>query len=482
MSKVFISYSRPDDACFGKSTRGWVTSFADNLEKLLRQQPGGRGYSVWIDHALPPEKSLSPGLSAELGQAAALLAMLSPGYLDSDWCPGELTHFLGRFEGRTDERVFLAEYMPIVRDRLPEGVRGLVPLAFWEKSIDKLAPMTLGFPQPDDSDRLYWNLLRELAHAIGGRLARDAGSAVSQPVRKVWIATPTDDLRSQVLDLAGFLRQQGCEVIDTEDATYTKRGADAEAELRSALAGADVLLQCFGQHAGRVFGDLNESVTALQCRVAKSVTAAAGKPFLTWRAPELALDSIADEAYRAVLTGGIACGFEEFKRQVLAALQRDEAPPPDSAAQVAKPADAGPMICVSADVVDQPLGKQVLGLLKSLGADAMLMPEPGRQLKLNQWSSHYEDTLTASDGLLVVYGRTKPTWVQSRLAASRRMIASRRAATLPGLLDAPPPGKPELGMQLRNLSLLDCRDGLKPEPLQQFLQQVRSSATGAAHA
>lgn len=480
--QVFISYSRPDDACLDDGMRGWVTTFADHLEKMLHQQPNGREYAVWMDHHLSPEKSLKPGLSQALNGASALLAMLSPGYLDSEWCLGELAHFLARFGGSTDERIFFSEFLPATRERLPEAVRGLVPLAFWEKPIDRLAPIPLGYPAPNRNDRLYWNLLRELAHAIGGRLARDADGAAGQPARKVWIATPTDDLRSQMLDLAGFLRQQGFEVIDTEDATYTKCGADVEAELRTALAGADLLLQCFGPLDGRVYGDLNESVTALQYRVAKSV-AAAGKPFLTWRGPDLALDSITDPAYRAVLTGGMACGFEEFKRQVLAALRGAEAPPARAAAQPARVTDAAPLICVSADAVDQPLGQQVLGMLDDLGADAILTPEPSPSLPPQQWRGHYEDALAESDGLLIVYGRTQPLWVQSRLAASRRMIANRRAATLSGLLDAPPSGKPELGVQLKNLSLLDCRDGIRPEPLQHFLQRVRSGgAAGASRA
>ena len=482
--QVFISYSRPDDACFGKGSRGWVTTFADNLEKLLRQQPGGRAFKVWMDHQLQPEKSLKPGLSEALTQAAALMTVLSPTWQDSDWCRGELDHYLNRFGGRTDERVFFSEFLPAARDQLPLAVQGLVPVAFWEQPRENAAPMTLGFPVPDDGDRLYWNLLRELAHAIGRRLARDAGDAGEAPKRKVWIATPTDDLRSLVLDLAGFLRQAGCEVIDTEDATYTRRGADAEAELRLALTDADLLLQCFGPLPGRVFSDVNESITALQLRVAREVASARGKPLLTWRSPDLALDGINDATYRGLLTGAMACGLEEFKRQVVAALKGDEpaAARPASSPQPAVPARAAPLICVSAEAVDQPLGQQVLSLLGDLGAEAMLAPEPSPGLPADQWRGDYENALVDSDGLLIVYGRAQPLWVQSRLAASRRMIANRRAATLPGLLDAPPPSKPALAMQLKNLSLLDCRAGLSSAPLQAFLQQLRGAGGPAGPA
>ncbi|MFM2069089.1 MAG: hypothetical protein RLZZ584_3998, partial [Pseudomonadota bacterium] len=373
--------------------------------------------------------------------------MLSPTWLDSEWCRGELDHYLTRFGGRTDERVFFGECMRTERHALPLAVQGLVPVAFWEQATEHAAPMTLGWPSPGDDDRLYWTLLRELAHAIGRRLGRDASAAAeAAPTRKVWIATPTDDLRQQAVELAGYLRQQGLEVIDTEDALYTRRGADAEAELATALAGADLLLQCFGPHAGRVYADVGESVTALQHRVARQVAQAKGVPLLAWRAPELVLDEVTDTAYRALLTGSLACGFEAFKRQVADQLQpRAKAAAPAagaSAAASASPAQAAdspgatnadpglpPLICVSADAVDQQLGQDVMGLLGELGAEALLAPEPSPDLPADQWRQHYEQALVESDGLLVVYGRTQPLWVQSRLAASRRMIASRRAAT-----------------------------------------------------
>jgi hypothetical protein len=230
-----------------------------------------------------------------------------------------------------------------------------------------------------------------------------------------------------------------------------------------------------------VYADVGESVTALQHRVARQVAQAKNVPLLAWRAPELALDEVGDTAYRALLTGSLAGGFEAFKRQVAEQLQpRAKAPAPaaGSTAAGASPAQAAdnpsalsadpglpPLICVSADAVDQQLGQDVLGLLGELGAEALLAPEPSPDLPADQWRQHYEQALVDSDGLLVVYGRTQPLWVQSRLAASRRMIASRRAATRTGLLDAAPPGAGELPIRMADLARMDCRAGLAAAPL-----------------
>jgi hypothetical protein len=494
--QIFISYSRPDDERFGKNAHGWVTAFADNLRKALRHQRGGRAFEVWMDHQLQPEKSLTTALSAELHKASALLAMLSPTYLDSAWCKGELDGFVGRFGGRHDERVFLAEFLPDDWAELHPAVHGLVPRRFWERGIDQSAPMTLGFPTPDDADRLYWNELRELAHAIGRRLARDEGAEQGAAPPKVWIASPTDDQRNKVVELSGYLRQMGCELVQTEAVLFTPRGADAEAQLKAALGNVDLMVQLYGPHAGRVFDDIGESVTALQWRVAQQVSQSNGRPLLAWRSPDLVLDQLDDAAYRQLVTGSMACGFEEFKRQLAAALglgqgtngqaapgaAANAAGPAAAASQHAADPNAPPLICVSADAVDQPLGHQVLQMLGDLGADATLAPEPGPHITPDAWRSHYEQALVDSDALLIVYGQTQPFWVQSRLSASRRMLANRRATTFSGVLEAPPSAKQALGMQLRNLSLLDCRHGLQPGPLQHFLAQVKAGAGNASAA
>ena len=45
-------------------------------------------------------------------------------------------------------------------------------------------------------------------------------------------------------------------------------------------------------------------------------------PCSTWRTPDIRLEEIADPAYKALLTGATACGFEEFRQQVLRELAR----------------------------------------------------------------------------------------------------------------------------------------------------------------
>jgi hypothetical protein len=222
------------------------------------------------------------------------------------------------------------------------------------------------------------------------------------------------------------------------------------------------------------------------------VSASRGKPYLTWRPPEVDLEGIEDADHRKMLLGSLACGLEDFKRAAVDALDAvAEAGGPAGIAHApkrkgAEPDNASPLVCISADSVDRPLGHELLAMLGDLGAEALVMDEPPSGFPADQWPAQheawrrdYEQTLVDSDGLLVVYGQTQPTWVQSRLAASRKMIASRRAATLSGLLEGPPPAKPALGIQLRNLSLLDCRAGLAPGPLKTYVQRLRQGG-GAA--
>ena len=50
------------------------------------------------------------------------------------------------------------------------------------------------------------------------------------------------------------------------------------------------------------------------------------------------------------------------------------------------------------------------------------------------------------------------------------------------LLDGPPGGQPDHGVRSHNVVLLDCRNGVAPEPLKRFLDTLRSSGTEASAA
>ena len=209
MAEIFISYAHADDNSLTDEGRGWVTALADRLQKSLAMQKGGGGVTVWMDHRLEPQRQVDAALADRVARADCLIAVLSPRYLESTWCRGEIDGFVKRV-GERAGRVFLVEMTPTDRGDWLPGIRNLSTLQFWARSFEDPAPMPLGWPAPDPAgDRPYWRALNELTHFVSQQLGAGSARADGATGPSVWIAEPTDHVLEMWERLAGALGQQG---------------------------------------------------------------------------------------------------------------------------------------------------------------------------------------------------------------------------------------------------------------------------------
>lgn len=465
---IFVSYAHADDQPMVSGTDvGWVTQFADHLQKTLGMQAGGSRLKVWMDHRLAPQKSLDGGLQQRVMQAACFLAMLSPRYLESDWCTRELRWYLAREGVSAGDRVFIAETLPTDRARWCEAILGIVPSRFWTQPFHHRAPKTLGWPTPDLGDRAYWDELRELAYAIAERVAADEEAAAATRLR-VWIGALGEAARARRDDLAASLRQYGCDVAPAEP--WESAGSEAErlGALDAALDQADLLVHLLDGSAAS-----GDGWRPLEAARAKARAAQRGLVYLSWREPR-------EPGCTPGAPRGSFGGFEEFRQQVLATVVRLRAGPAAAPPAARELGPGAPLtICVSAERSDRMLGLRVTEMLDELGADSILAPEPDGAQPPSVWREQYETVVADTDALMLVYGQAPLLWVQSRLQAARKVIGSRRRGTWTALLDAPPLHKPELGLRMADLALIDCRHGLAQQLLAGFVDQLRAVPAGS---
>src|SRR4051794_12917644 len=97
---IFISYAvfclQKIIAAGGlERSSGWVSSFVQHLKNELAQKFGrSDAVSVWFDsHNLRGNHQLLGEVGARLERTAVLIAVLSPGYLASQWCQDEFRLF-----------------------------------------------------------------------------------------------------------------------------------------------------------------------------------------------------------------------------------------------------------------------------------------------------------------------------------------------------------------------------------------------------
>ena len=166
---VFISYAHVDDlpldpARPGQSV-GWVTTLVQHLENFLGQEIGrAEGFTVWRDkYNLRGNNSLTPEIKAELERTALFIAILSPGYIASAWCPDEARFFAQRFAGDLAGRALVVEKAKLDDAAVvPQQLTGLRNYRFWYIDDNK-QPRTFTKPMPEQEEMQYFRQVEDLA-------------------------------------------------------------------------------------------------------------------------------------------------------------------------------------------------------------------------------------------------------------------------------------------------------------------------------
>ncbi len=85
---IFVSYGHLDDESVSGMASGWVTTLVSDLKIRLEQLIGRRDVcDLWWDQrSLPRHGNITPNILGSLEKTAVLLVILSPSYLQSQWC------------------------------------------------------------------------------------------------------------------------------------------------------------------------------------------------------------------------------------------------------------------------------------------------------------------------------------------------------------------------------------------------------------
>ncbi len=495
---VFISYAHSDDEIQRGAEAGWVTTFVDELKKLLHRKLGGSGASIWMDHQLTANEQVTATLLESVTRSRTIVLFMSPGYSMSTWCQKEIGNFLeAHGASKNRENVFIVELDSTKRESWHPRLQELTPIRFWREDRDHV-PQLLGYPVPNpDPDDPYWLNLNKLAHFIADYLKTHSESVKSDEKdtkiiysdtklggtlpekpptgtkKIVWIAEPTDDLIDQWEALAEALRQAGADLRPLGLDTYP-RSTEAEflASLNTDLNNAHLFVQLLSQLPGRHPKDSTISYTALQASAAGAFSRQQGCSFLQWRNRDINLDQVTDEDHRRLLTGAIACGFEEFRQRVLAAVQSLNQS--SSLKLTADNEDQPLTICISANKADYDLGLTVRDILKDLGAFTFTtQTEPAPNQSPTEFITELDEVISNSEGMIFVYGQTSPGWVQTQYMRALKALAQKRKRLWSALLNGPPFDKPDAGLAGKNLMTLEYRDGLLHDEVERFVNTLR---------
>ena len=151
-----------------------------------------------------------PGILERVRRSAVLLLVLSPGYVELEWCRRELDAFVRASEGRAGH-VFVVELIPVDQTDLPASLADRKRVTFWREDRRTCTPRVLGTLMPDveyyevvdDLIRDIVTSLKELKHVQ----SQSQAPASITGTGTVFLAEVTDDLDEQRNNVRRYLDQ-----------------------------------------------------------------------------------------------------------------------------------------------------------------------------------------------------------------------------------------------------------------------------------
>jgi hypothetical protein len=438
---VFISYAKVDNKAVLPVKNGWVSVFIENLDHYLAKRIGRReGFQNWYDdEQLKGNSGIREHIPAQVKRSKLFLAILSPGYVASEFCQLELKSFIETHRGSLEDRLFVIEHEPLAdHQEVPEPFRDIRKYRFYKLDEHK-KPRTFAMPEPRTDEREYYQRIEDLARDIAAKLAAEKPVKPTGP--SVFLADVTDDLEPRRVEIRRYLDQAGLSILP--DSTYRLDRTEFERAMTADLAKSAVFVQLLGDMAGKRPPDIPDGYNWLQHEIAKG----AKLPILQWRHPDLDVSKVEPALQKRLLDLETvkAMPFEDFKRSIVDLYQKVTAPPPPPPppppAHV-KDATNPSVIFINADTVDRENADAIRDSIGGRFGWSLPLSLTDAEARPEELQRDMEENLINSEGMLIVYGAARPAWVTSQIQQYRKFAPRRNShLRLLAVVKAPPPGQ-----------------------------------------
>jgi hypothetical protein len=434
---LFVSYAHADNAPFGPKQSGWVSDFHRNLEIRLSQLLT-QSATIWRDPRLGGAEILWETLQAHLSEAAVLISVLSPRYLESSYCRDELNSFVqccqssGGLTAGTRKRILKVLKTLVPLEQQPEIMRDMVGYEFYrvDQSSGKVRELHLD-PTPE-AQLEYWARLDDLAYEIRtllmsmretrvGQLAA-AGATPGAGAPSVYVASTTHDLRQERDQVLRELRSRGCLVLPEHPLPLVAE--ELRAAVQEDLSQAQLSVHLIGGYYGAIPEGETRSVIHLQNEMARERATHGSFSRILWMSRTLEPQEERQRQWISELEGYSSSrnGFEILKTSLedLKDYVRDKLQP-----KRVVPVKSSPSVMVARQVY-----------LICDGSDFDAECNPGAQLRAvrdylfdagcevclplltgdpQELRTDHEDNLRVCDVALVYWGRASELWVRAKL-------------------------------------------------------------------
>jgi hypothetical protein len=473
---AFISYAHLDNRVLSEGQTGWVASLQRALETRVAQL-AGREAHVWWDPELRGNEVFSDVLIERLHKVAALVPIVSPGYINSQWGRRELTEFCraaeaeGGIKRGERSRVFKVLKTQVPLEQHPPELQPFLGYEFY-----KIDPETGRVRELPQAEQEFLLKLDDLANDLCD-LLRELYATAVPTAGHVYLGETTHDLRSQRDALRRALQQHGYTVLPLRTLPLVEDGL--EAAVREDLAVCRMSIHMFGGTYGVVPEGAERSLQEILNDLAAERAASGQFSRLLWIPQGL---PVADERQRRLLdrlrldrgmrpdTDLLETSFEDLRTLIAARLKEGDKPVRTAVATAARPGMASLYL-----VYDQRDEAAVMPwtdlLFQSFEIVHPLFEGDEREIR-----EAHEEALRNCDGVLIFYGAANDAWLRRKLTEVQKSAGTGRTKPPPQLcvVQAAPRTAAKERFRSHFCHVVAQWDGCEPVLLQPFIDALRA--------
>jgi hypothetical protein len=484
---LFISYAHLDNLPLTEDSSGWVSEFHRALEVRVAQLLGEKP-QIWRDLKLSGNDAFSDVIFTTLKGTALLVSVLTPRYVQSDWCVRELLEFCattaasGGLLINDKSRVFKVIKTPVDVAHHPEPIRPLLGYEFYKTDPDSGRIRELDRVFGPEAQREFWVQLDDLAQDIVTLLKTlDANTPEPQtPKGTVYLAQTTSDARGWHDQIRRDLQGHGYQVLPDRELPCEQH--ELENVVRACLTRSRLSVHIIGADFGMVPEGGRKSIIEVQNDLATEFDSRADFSRLVWIPEGLSPRDERQAAYWDALRADprihqgadlLESPLEDLNTHIHAVLEG----PAQAASPFVEGGGDGELVYLICEAGDFSAASAVADALFNCGCSVLMPRYDGSEAALRQ---DHEEKLRGARGVIIYHRSGNELWLHRKVRELRRSAGLGRSEPLlaTAVLVAPPASEQPGWQRLDVARILHQSGPFSPTILQDFLSDLRRRATG----
>ena len=487
---AFISYAHLDNVELIEGGKGWVTNLHRALEVRVAQLLGKPSH-IWRDPKLDGNDMFEDALVKRLQEVAALISVVSPRYVKSEWTRRELAEFWKAAEAqggvrfRDKVRIFKVLKTPVPIEATPHELQSLLGYDFFRVDPDTGRIHELDEVFGSEAQKEFWIRLDDLAHDICCMLEvletsdTAVGGVDSIAATTIFLAETTSDLREQREAIKRDLQQHAYTVLPGRSLPMV--ASELKSVLRGELARSRMSIHLVGRSYSFVPEASAQSLLEIQNDLAIERGDQGGFSRLLWIPPGL---QVTDERQRRVIeqlrmdpriqkgADLLETPLEDLRTVIQERLKQAIAPAAAPSKHTASSKNLVQLYLIY-DQRDTEVASPWADFLFEKEFEVIRPVFEGDEAEVREY---HEENLRSCDAALILHGTASECWLRRKLRELQKSAGYGRTKPAPVVaISLIPPATPEKErFRTHEAMLIPQLTGFSLEPLRPFISLLKA--------